>query len=189
MPLGECLALLASPVHEDRMLALVVLVDAYEHADAAGRQAIYEAYLANTRHINNWDLVDVSAPKIVGRHLATRSRAPLRRLVRSTVLWERRIAILATMWFLRDGDTAPTFEFAERLLTDAHDLMHKATGWLLREAAKKNLDAATAFLDRHVGHMPRTMLRYAIERFPEAERARYLVLPSSRRTRGRTGPS
>ena len=187
LPVPEAVALLASPVHEDRMLGVIVLSDLYARGDDALRAAVYAAYLANTARINNWDLVDVSAPGVVGRHLGTRSRAPLRRLARSTSLWERRIAVLGAMWFLRSGETAPTFELAERLLGDPHDLMHKAIGWSLREAAKRDGVAARVFLDRHAPRMPRTMLRYAIERFPAAERARYMAIPSvvARRPRHR----
>ncbi|MFI5310345.1 MAG: DNA alkylation repair protein, partial [Gemmatimonadales bacterium] len=148
--------LLASPWHEDRLLALVILVDQYTRGDARAREAVYRLYLANTRHINNWDLVDVSAPKIVGAHLAKRSRTPLYVLARSRNLWERRIAILATAWFIRDGEIGPTLRIATMLLDDAHDLLHKATGWMLREAAKQDRATTERFLRRHQRRMPRT---------------------------------
>ncbi len=167
--------LLASPIHEERLIALLLLVDAFKRGDTAQRRRIYGVYLSNTPSINNWDLVDCTAPHIVGGWLLGRDRAPLRRLARSPLLWDRRIAILATLAFIKEGDVADTFEIAERLLADREDLIHKATGWMLREAEKKDPAAARAFLDAHAAAMPRTMLRYAIERFPEPERQRYLA--------------
>ena len=166
--------LLRSRVHEERSLALLLLVEAFDAGDPAGRRHIYDFYLSHTAFINNWDLVDGSAPGIVGAWLADRNRSPLRRLARSRLLWDRRIAIIATLCFIRRGEVQDTFEIAELLLNDREDLIHKAAGWMLREAEKRDPAAARAFLDAHAATMPRTMLRYAIERFPEPERRRYL---------------
>jgi 3-methyladenine DNA glycosylase AlkD len=169
--------LLRSRIHEERLLALLLLVDAFKAADPAGRRRIYDFYLSHTAFINNWDLVDCSAPHIVGGWLAARDRAPLRRLARSRLLWDRRIAILATHHFIRRGEVNDTLAIATLLLGDAEDLIHKAAGWMLREAEKRDPQAVRAFLDAHGAVMPRTMLRYAIERFPEPERQRYLRRP------------
>ena len=169
------LELLASPVHEERLLALMLMVEAFKRGTDPTRRELYRLYLANTRFINNWDLVDSSAAQIVGAWLFTRSRAPLRRLARSRSLWERRIAIIATHFFIRQDEVDETFRIADLLLTDDHDLIHKAVGWMLREAGKRNPAAERDFLSTRYGRMPRTMLRYAIERFPEAERRRYLA--------------
>jgi 3-methyladenine DNA glycosylase AlkD len=158
--------LLASPWHEVRLLALIVMARRYARADDAERRALYELYLRRTDRVNGWDLVDTSAPHIVGRHLLTRSRKPLDRLVRSKSLWERRIAILATHYFIRNGELTDTFRLAERLLHDEHDLIHKAVGWMLREAGQRDAQALYAFLDAHASEMPRTMLRYALEKVP-----------------------
>jgi 3-methyladenine DNA glycosylase AlkD len=176
LPLREWSRLLDSPWHEDRLTALIIAVEQFRRGDAARRKAIHELYLSRTDRINNWDLVDLSAPAIVGEYLKGRSRAPLRRLARSRSLWERRIAMLATAAFLRDGELAPTAEIAKMLLRDEHDLIHKAVGWMLREMGKRDGAALRRFLDEHAPRMPRTALRYAIERFPPAERKRYLAI-------------
>jgi 3-methyladenine DNA glycosylase AlkD len=145
----------------------------YGRGTVADRRAVYRLYLDRTALINNWDLVDVSAPHIVGAHLADRSRAPLPRLARSRSLWERRIAIVATHYFIRQGEVDDTLTIATLLLRDPHDLIHKAVGWMLREAWKR--DARTGeFVAAHCRTMPRTMLRYAIERQTPAERQRFL---------------
>lgn len=174
LSLPETKRLLRSPIHEERLLALLILVGAFAVADEAGRRRIYETYLRNTRYINNWDLVDSSALQIVGAFLWKRSRAPLRVLARSKSLWERRIAILATFYFIKHGEFAPSLAIARQLLSDREDLIHKAVGWMLREVGKRDLAAEEKFLRRHCRQMPRTMLRYAIERFPERRRQRYL---------------
>lgn len=172
--IDEAAPLLRSPIHEERLLALLMLVDAFKYADETGQRAIYEFYLSNTRFINNWDLVDASAEYIVGDWLRDRSRASLRKLARSPSLWERRIAIVATLHFIRRDDYDDTFRIADILLQDAHDLIHKATGWMLREVGKRDGSALRRYLAPRYKRMPRTMLRYAIERFPERERQRYL---------------
>jgi 3-methyladenine DNA glycosylase AlkD len=173
-PVTEVVQLLTSPVHEDRLSALVLLVEAFKRGSEVVKREIYDLYLANTAHINNWDLVDASAPHIVGAWLRDRSKAPLTRLAKSPSLWERRIAIVATQDFIRQRQLDETFRIADLLLGDRHDLIHKATGWMLREAGKRDGAALRRFLETRAPRMPRTMLRYAIERFPEQERQQYL---------------
>ena len=175
LPLPELECLLHSPIHEERLAALVILVMQAAKADAITRKAIYDLYLASTKFINNWDLVDVSAPQIVGVYLADKSRKPLYRLAKSAWLWDRRISILATFHFIRDGDFGDTLKIAEMLLADREDLMHKAVGWMLREVGKRDVGVLENFLGRHCRVMPRTMLRYAIEKFPERERRVYMT--------------
>lgn len=172
--LATIAALLDSRYHEERLCALLLLMQFFPAAGAAGQQAAYDLYLDNTQHINNWDLVDVSAPHIVGRHLERRSRTVLDTLARSPLLWERRIAIVATFYFIRRNDCADTLRLARILLHDEHDLMHKAVGWMLREVGKRDIAALEAFLQAHQRNMPRTMLRAAIERFEPSLRQRYL---------------
>jgi 3-methyladenine DNA glycosylase AlkD len=167
--------LLKSPWHEIRLFALLLLAARYARANEAEREAIYTLYLKLTRHINNRDLVDSSAPQIIGRHLLNRDRTPLYQLARSASLWERRIAIMASGWFIRAGQFDDTLRLAEILLHDPEDLIHKATGWMLREIGKRDHAAEVAFLDAHHKEMPRTMLRYAIERFEPGKKRRYLA--------------
>lgn len=174
---GDILALLRSPIHEERLLALLILVRRFERGDEVTREGIVSLYLRETGQINNWDLVDSSAPYILGPWLLRRDRAILRKLAKSPHLWERRIAMLATFAFIRAGDFAWTLDLAEKLLPDPHDLMHKAVGWMLREVGNRDEAALRGFLDLHTPSMPRTMLRYAIERLPAADRAHYLDLP------------
>ncbi len=175
VPLAETVELLGSAYHEDRLLALLILVEKYPRADPAGQDIIYRLYLQQTERINSWDLVDVSAHHIVGAHLMNRSRAVLRRLARSPSLWERRIAIISTFYFIRQDDLDETLRIGEILLSDKEDLIHKAVGWMLREVGKRDLAVEENFLKKHVDRMPRTMLRYAIEKFPEAKRQAYLL--------------
>lgn len=174
VPLDEVLELLRSPWHEDRLLALLLMVDRHRRGEPAERQAIHAAYLANTGYVNNWDLVDSSAEQLVGAHLAADDRGLLKRLARSPSVWQRRIAMIATFHWTRRGEPGPALEVARWLLEDDHDLIHKAVGWMLREVGKRDLAAEEAFLREHLPRMPRTMLRYAIERFPEAKRRAYL---------------
>jgi 3-methyladenine DNA glycosylase AlkD len=176
---GAWLPLLQSPVHEHRLAALVVMAErarrnTLRRGDPTELERVYETYLANTAYVNNWDLVDVSAKPIVGGHLQHRDRAPLYVLARSPLIWDRRIAMVGSQWFLRTGGTDDVLALAELLLGDRHDLMHKAVGWSLREAGKRDPAALRRFLNTHVGRMPRTALRYAIEHFPEPERQAYL---------------
>jgi 3-methyladenine DNA glycosylase AlkD len=167
-------ALLDSRYHEERFFALLLLMQFYDQAGDQDQAAAYDFYLGNTHRINNWDLVDVSAPRVVGRHLQERPRKILHKLARSSMLWERRIAIISTAWFIRLNDFDDTLKIAKNLLQDEHDLMHKAVGWMLREVGKRDLATEEDFLKLHYRAMPRTMLRYAIERFPETKRKQYL---------------
>jgi 3-methyladenine DNA glycosylase AlkD len=175
LSLDDTLLLLRSKWHEERLLALLLLVDAHSRAADAGRVAICDAYLAHTRYIDNWDLVDSSAAPIVGPHVPPDAIEPLERLARSPNLWERRIAIIATFHWIRAGEFAPTLRIAEQLLADPQGLIHKAVGWMLREVGNRSRPAEEAFLRTHCRAMPRTMLRYAIEKFPEPLRKRYLA--------------
>jgi 3-methyladenine DNA glycosylase AlkD len=168
-------ALLTSKIHEERALALMILVRQFSRGSEELRKRIYEFYFDQMRSINNWDLVDGSAPYIVGPHLWNRDRKPLYALARSTSLWERRIAILATQYFIRQNDFADALKISKILVADEHDLIHKAVGWMLREIGKRDLAAEEDFLKMHYRNMPRTMLRYAIERFPETKRRKYLL--------------
>ena len=180
LPLRSVISLLHSPWHEARLLALLVFVGQYRRGGPAERETIHQAYLANTQFINNWDLVDSSAEHIVGAHVTPGDISLLQRLARSGSLWERRIAILATFHWIRRGVFDPTLRIAEMLLHDRHDLIHKAAGWMLREVGKRDQEREEEFLRVHAATMPRTMLRYAIERFPEPLRLQYLKTPSTR---------
>jgi len=174
LSLAASQSLLQSQFHEERLLALLILVLQAAGADAKGRKEIYDLYLANMPRVNNWDLVDLSAPQLVGTYLQDRSRRALYRHARSKSLWERRISIVATFPFIREHDFADTLSIAEILLGDREDLIHKAVGWMLREVGKRDLAALEGFLCLHRQSMPRTMLRYAIERFEEEKRQAYL---------------
>lgn len=179
-PLDTLAGLLQSPWHEARLLALVVLVGQYRRGSEEQRAAIYRLYLNSTNRTNSWDLVDVSAADIVGAHLREGDRSLLDRLARSPSLWERRIAIIATQHFIRRGEFADTLRIAAVLIGDAEDLIHKAVGWMLREVGKRDREAEETFLRRYASRMPRTMLRYAIERFPERLRRQYLTWPATK---------
>jgi 3-methyladenine DNA glycosylase AlkD len=170
----ETKTFLTSPWHEERLFALLVLVRQYECGDAHVRQRIAGFYVRNRRYINNWDLVDVSADKILGAHCFENSSVILYKLAKSKNLWDRRIAILATFFFIRKGQYSQTLRIAGMLLKDKQDLIHKAVGWMLREMGKRSLSTEETFLKRYAKVMPRTMLRYAIERFPETKRQQYL---------------
>jgi len=174
LPVDAIAPLLRSPWHEARLLALLLLVDAYARGGGETRDAIHRLYLESTGYVNNWDLVDASAPQLVGAHLETRDRSILDRLARSDSLWERRIAIIATFYFIRRNDFGSTLRIAEALVDDAHDLIHKAVGWMLREVGNRDRAVEEAFLRRHHRTMPRTMLRYAMEKFPPELRRSYL---------------
>ncbi len=182
VPLSDSLSeanvrcLVRSPFHEERLLALLIWVRRFSRGDKNDRRKIHCDYLANTSFINNWDLVDSSAPQIVGgwllEHPAERKLLP--KLARSRDLWERRIAMLATFTFIRAGNLPPALNVAELLVDDPHDLIHKAVGWMLRETGKRDVHAMREFLTRHAATMPRTALRYAIEKLPPDERAKWL---------------
>jgi 3-methyladenine DNA glycosylase AlkD len=175
LPRAEVTRLLRAPWHEARLLALLILVRRHARGDNRERDAIHRLYLRNLRHVNNWDLVDTSAPQLVGAHLPRGRRALLRQLARSPRLWERRTAILATLPYIRAGRFADTLAIARLLRNDPHDLIHKAVGWMLREVGNRDRAVLERFLDVHAARMPRMMLRYAVERFPAAPRRRYLA--------------
>lgn len=167
--------LLQSKINEERLCALIMLVDQYKKADEVHKEEMYQFYLKNMQYVNNWNLVDSSAHLILGAHLFDKNRDVLLQLAASTVMWERRIAIVATWYFIRQNDLALTFMIAKMLLQDQHDLIHKAVGWMLREAGKKNEAALIDFLDLYAINMPRTCLRYAIEKFDQKQRKTYLM--------------
>lgn len=175
LPLADVIQLLRSKIHEERFLALLILVQQFKKADTRNKEKIYKAYLANTKFINNWDLVDLSAPQIVGGFLINNNRKVLYKLANSALLWDRRIAILATFAFIRLGDFDDAFAIAKLLLRDKEDLIHKACGWMLREAGKRDVHALEKFLRSNCKVMPRTMLRYAIEKFSFDKRKLFLI--------------
>lgn len=178
LSMGEIEKLLHSRWHEDRLLALIILVNQFKKADLVGQKCIFNFYLANTAHVNNWDLVDTSASNIVGAYLYSvlRSTKPLKHLACSDVVWERRIAMIATLYYIVQGSSKECLEIATILIDDTHDLMHKATGWMLREMGKRvSADELRAFLRVHAATMPRTTLRYAIEHFSPQERKMWLA--------------
>ena len=175
LPLPEIEKLLASAYHEDRLTALEILVAQYESGDAAARGRIYRFYMGHMSRINNWDLVDSSARYIAGEYLKDKSRKPLYRFVRSRNLWERRMAMVATHAWIDRGDTRDAYSIAQLLLGDKEDLMHKAVGWMLREAGRHSRETLLAFLEANYARVPRTALRYAIEHLPPAHRKQVLA--------------
>ncbi len=177
LPLSAVQLLLESPINEERLLALLILVNRYQKENAQTKQEIYQFYLKNLQHINNWNLVDASAHLIVGAHLLNADKTKLITLTKSPILWERRIAIVATWYFIRHHQLKPTIQIAELLLQDQHDLIQKAVGWMLREAGKRDQQVLINFLEKYAPLMPRTMLRYAIEKFSADERKAYLAIP------------
>jgi 3-methyladenine DNA glycosylase AlkD len=172
--LKEARQLITSPIHEERLLALLILVRDFSRGNDSVKKKIYEFYLAKTRYINNWDLVDSSAEHIVGAFLNGKDKVPLHQLARSDSLWERRIAIMATFHFIKQMAFSETLKISKILLQDEHDLIHKAVGWMLREIGKRDMRTEEKFLKGCYRRMPRTMLRYAIEKFPEPKRQAYL---------------
>jgi 3-methyladenine DNA glycosylase AlkD len=174
IPENAMVHLLESAIHEQRLLSLLIMIRKFEKGDKREQKRLYELYIKHVQFVNSWDLVDTSAGPIVGAHLMEKSKAPLYRLARSKNLWERRISIIATFYFIRQGKFSETLTIAKLLLTDREDLIHKAVGWMLREVGKRDLIIAEAFLKAHYQRMPRTMLRYAIERFPQPKRHQYL---------------
>lgn len=176
LTLSEAEKLLASPFHEERLTALLILVKKFEKGNEKEQKAIFYLYIKNSKRINNWDLVDLSTPNIVGNFLLDRDRKILYKLILSKNLWERRIAILATFAFIKNGEYKDAFQICEKILEDREDLIHKASGWMLREVGKRcGEEIEEKFLKKHYKNMPRTMLRYAIERFPEKKRKNYLL--------------
>ncbi len=172
--LDDTLKLLKSKWHEYRLTAIIILVTQYQKADASGKKIIANAYHKNRRYVNNWDLVDSSAPYILGDYLLDHARGVLYRLAKSSSVWDRRIAIITTLNFIRNGEFVDTLKLSELLLDDKHDLMHKAVGWCLREVGKKDRKTLLKFLDQHAKTMPRTALRYAIEHLPPEQRQHYM---------------
>jgi len=170
----EVMQLLRSTIHEERFFSLLILISKYSKGNEAVKKRIYELYLHNTQFINSWDLVDGSAPHIIGTFLTDKSKEPIYRLAKSDNLWERRIAILSTFHFIKHDKYAETLTISKILLSDEQDLIHKAVGWMLREIGKRHMLTEEIFLKKHYKKMPRTMLRYAIEKFPESKRQKYL---------------
>lgn len=174
LSLNNLQLLLNSKFHEERMVALLILVNKFKKPAEEEKQQIFDFYQKNTKHINNWDLIDLTAPKIIGEYLKDKDRSILYSLAKSENVWERRIAVLSAFAFIRDNDFEDAIKISELLLKDKHDLIHKAVGWMLREAGKRNVSVLENFLDKHGKEMPRTMLRYAIEKFPDEKRKFYL---------------
>ena len=169
----DILILLKSRIHEERLAALLILVERFSKASHEERQKIINLYLMNVKYVNNWDLVDLTAPKLLGEFLLDKDRDVLDSLANSRNIWERRIAMVATYAFIRKGEYADTLRLAATLLEDKHDLIHKAMGWMLREVGKKDQKMLERFLNKYAAQMPRTALRYAIERFPEERKDNY----------------
>jgi 3-methyladenine DNA glycosylase AlkD len=174
LPLSEIKKLLYSKIHEERLCTLLILVEKYTMVNLEEKEKIFDFYIKHAKQINNWDLVDLSAPKIVGEYLMKKDKKILYDFVVSKNLWEKRIAIIATFTFIKNKKYTDTCKIAEILLNDTHDLIHKAVGWMLREMGKRDMKVEETFLKKHYKKMPRTMLRYAIEKFPEEKRLMYL---------------
>ncbi|MBI2662586.1 DNA alkylation repair protein [Candidatus Woesearchaeota archaeon] len=174
LTLEEIQTLLKNNIHEYRFIALLILINQYKKADNKTKQTIFNFYLNNTKNINNWDLVDLSAPNIIGNYLLNKDHKILYALANSPRLWEKRISIIATFEFIRNNQFEDILKISKILLNDQHDLIHKAVGWMLRELGKRNQSLLEQFLQEHYKTMPRTMLRYAIEKLPEEKREYYL---------------
>ena len=174
LSLKETEKLLHSKIHEERLIALLILIHKFQTGKENLKEKIFKLYLKNTKYINNWDLVDFSAHKIIGEYLRNKSKKILYKLVKSKNIWERRIAVLSTFQFIANNEFKESLKISKLLLKDKHDLIHKAVGWMLREIGKRSLVTEEKFLKTHYKNMPRTMLRYAIERFPEKRRQAYL---------------
>lgn len=171
---SEIKRLLSGKIHEERLIALLILVENFKKGDEHKRKKIYDFYLSSTKHINNWDLVDLSSEKVVGAYIFSKPKGVLKKLARSKNIWERRIAIVSTFYFIKHGRFEETLLIARMLLDDTHDLIHKAIGWMLREVGKRDLETEEKFLDAYASRMPRTALRYAIERMTEPRKKHYL---------------
>lgn len=174
LSLSEVRKILYSKIHEERLCALLILVEKYTIANQEDKKIIFNLYFKNAKQVNNWDLVDLSAPKIVGEYLLNKNKTILYKLANSKNLWEKRISILSTFIFIKYGKFEDSIKIAKILMKDKHDLIHKAVGWMLREVGKKSLKDEEEFLIKYYKVMPRTMLRYAIEKFPEEKRVKYL---------------
>ncbi len=174
LPFEEIKRLLESRFHEERLVALLILVHNYKKSSEENKEKIFNFYIENTKYINNWDIVDLSAHKIIGNHLKDKDKSILYKLAKSSNLWQKRISIISTFYFINNNEFQDSLNIAEILLSDSHDLIQKAVGWMLREIGKKDIQVLEQFLKKHYKKMPRTTLRYAIERFPEETRQRYL---------------
>ncbi|MEF9427408.1 MAG: DNA alkylation repair protein [Candidatus Mariimomonas ferrooxydans] len=174
LTIKEMQKLLSDSIHEHRLTALFILINQYKKTDGAGKIEIFNFYLKNTKHINSWDLVDASAEKILGEYLLEKDKSILHKFTGSDNVWKRRIAIMSTFHFIKNSKLGDALKISELLLNDKHDLIHKAVGWMLREIGKRDLETEEQFLKKHYQKMPRTMLRYAIERFDETKRRFYL---------------
>jgi 3-methyladenine DNA glycosylase AlkD len=174
IPIKDATQLLKSKFHEQRLLSLLILVALFKKENNQDKKTIYNLYLNNTKFINNWDLVDLSAEHIVGAYLRKADKQPIYKLAESDILWERRISIMSTFHFIKHNEFKDTLKISEILLHDKEDLIHKAIGWMLREIGKRDIKVEEIFLKKYYKQMPRTMLRYAIEKFPEPKRKRYL---------------
>jgi 3-methyladenine DNA glycosylase AlkD len=172
--LNKLRKLLTSPVHEHRLTSLIILNIKYKKCDDAGKKKIFDFYLKYRKHINNWDLVDSSAPYILGKYLMDKPRGILTRLARSKSLWDKRIAIVTTWAFIRENQYDDTLRLAKMLLSDKHDLIHKASGWMLKEISKRDVKPVEDFLNKHASVMPRRMLRYTVEKLPVKKRIYYM---------------
>ncbi len=173
--MAEMKKLIKSQIHEERLLGLIILVNKYKNAKSEKEEEkVYKQYVSLFKYVDNWDLVDASCPYIVGPYLLARDRSDLYKWAKSDHLWTKRIAMVSNWWLIRKNDLKDVFKIAQILLSDEHDLIHKAVGWMLREAGKKDLKKLEAFLKKNYSKIPRTSLRYAIERFPEVKRKRYL---------------
>lgn len=174
LPLAQIEKLLSSPIHEHRLAALIIMAEQAKKADTVHKKQLYESYLANVNHINNWDLVDTSAPMVVGGYLLDKSHAPLYKMARSKNLWQKRIALISTLHFIRAGQLDDTFALAKILLCDDHDLIHKAVGWMLRCAGDMDRARLLKFLDSYAPQMRRTALRYSLEHLTASQKQRYM---------------
>jgi 3-methyladenine DNA glycosylase AlkD len=174
LDLTDLQKLLDSKIHEDRLIALLIIVGRYEKSDEKDKERIFKFYIKNSKKVNNWDLVDLSAHKIIGAHLLERENEALFKFAGSKNLWERRISIISTYTFIKNNKFDTTLKISDILLNDEQDLIHKAVGWMLREIGKRDMKKLENFLKQRYNRMPRTMLRYAIEKFPEVKRQRYL---------------
>jgi len=174
IPVTEVQELIQSSINEERLLALIILTNQYQKGNLEVKEKIYQFYFSNLKYVNNWNLVDTSAHLIIGAHLLDSDKKILFELSKSEIMWYRRIAIVSTWYFIRNHQLVWTFKIAKALINDHHDLIHKATGWMLREAGKRDANQLTNFLDQYATLMPRTMLRYAIEKLPKEKRKYYL---------------
>lgn len=173
--LSEIEKLIDDPIHECRLTALLILIEKYKKSDESEKQIIVQFYLNKTSRINNWDLVDLSSPRIIGNHYFDKDRTVLYNLVKGGSLWEQRIAVVSTYYFIKRNDFQDILNFSEMLLGHKHDLIHKATGWMLREAGKMDESVLISFLDKHYRSMPRTMLRYSLEKLNDMDKLKYMA--------------